>query len=212
MTGLETALSAAIVLCAAVGLLLASRVLEGPEKRRRHFFCYYTNLSNLLVGAFYAARLIPGPHRALLERPGIRYAAVLCILTTFLVYFLVLTRFGRRRGRDRQGLDGKGLANVLLHYAVPGLTLAEWLLSPEGTGLGLRHAVGWLAIPLGYLAFAALRSRTGKPLGKSGSLWPYGFMDRQRLGKARWRRNMLLTAGGLFALGLLFLGAARLLF
>ncbi len=212
MTGLETALSAAIVLCAAVGLLLASRVLEGPEKRRRHFFCYYTNLSNLLAGLYYAARLVPGPHQGLLERPGIRYAAVLCVMTTFLIYFNVLTRFGRRLGRDRQGLDGKGLANILLHYAVPLLTLAEWLLAGEGAGLGLVHAVAWLAVPLAYLAFAAIRSRTGKPLGKSGSLWPYGFMDRQRLGKARWRRNMLLTAGGLFALGLLFLGAARLLF
>ena len=40
MSSIETVFAVLIAVMAAAGLLLASRVLEGPEKRRRQFFVY----------------------------------------------------------------------------------------------------------------------------------------------------------------------------
>ena len=45
----------------------------------------------------------------------------------------------------------------------------------------------------------------------TGSLWPYAFMDRERLGMKKWLRNMALALIGFFLLGLLLVGIAALL-
>lgn len=209
MTGLAQAFAAVIALCSGAGVLLASRVLEGPDKRRRHFFCYYTNLSNALMCVYHVLLLIPGGFRDRLLRPGVRLAMTLCIFVTFLIYFCVLTRFGRHQRKAMEALGTKVLSNTLVHYVTPLLTAAEWLLTADKTGLGLREALLWLLVPLAYLLFALLRSRTGVPLGKSGSLWPYPFLDLERLGPGKWLRNTALVVLVFLALGLGFVGLAR---
>ena len=43
MTGAERVFAILIAVLAGTGLLLASRILEGPDKRRRQMFVYYTS-------------------------------------------------------------------------------------------------------------------------------------------------------------------------
>lgn len=203
--------AALIVLCAGAGLLLASRVLEGPEKRRRDFFCYYTNQSNALILVCHILLLVPGPWDDFLRRPGVQLTVTLCIFVTFLIYFCVLTRFGRHQKRMMAELGTKVLSNALVHYVTPLLTVAEWLLLGDKAGLGLRHTAAWLVLPLGYFLFAVLRARTGRPIGKSGRRWPYGFMDKDSLGARKWWRNILLVMAAFWLLGLGFVGLAAIL-
>ena len=211
MTVPETLFAVTIAVSAAVGLLLVSRVLEGPEKRRKQVFCYYTNLSNTAMLLIHVLLLIPGPARTALRTPLARYMATLCILVTFIIYFFVLTRFGRHSRRDTmESLGTRRVGNVFVHYLVPLLTLLEWLTVADKRGLGLGDALIWLLVPLGYLAFLLLRARTGVVIENTKSLWPYGFMDLDRLGMKKWLVNMALTLAGFFLLALALLGIARL--
>ena len=211
MTVPETLFAVTIAVSAAVGLLLVSRVLEGPEKRRKQVFCYYTNLSNTAMLLIHVLLLIPGPARTALRTPLARYMATLCILVTFIIYFFVLTRFGRHSRRDTmESLGTRRVGNVFVHYLVPLLTLLEWLTVADKRGLGLGDALIWLLVPLGYLAFLLLRARTGVVIENTKSLWPYGFMDLDRLGMKKWLGNMALTLAGFFLLALALLGIARL--
>ena len=211
MSKAEILFAAVIAVCSAVGLLLASRILEGPDKRRRQFFCYYTNLSNALMLLYHALLLLPGGVRAALRAPVPRYLSALCILVTFVIYFFVLTRFGRHTKRDTMhSLGTRRYSNIFVHYLVPLLTELEWLTVADKQGLGLRHALLWLAVPLCYLAFTLVRASTGTVIENTGSLWPYAFMDREALGTRKWLRNIALALLGFFLLGLLLLGIARL--
>ena len=191
MSKLEIIFAAVIAVLSALGLVSASRILEGPDKRRRQFFVYYTNLSNAAMLLTHVLLLIPGPQRERLRSAPGRYITVLCILVTFVIYFFVLTRFGRHPGLNALGV--RRFSNVIVHYLVPGFTAAEWLL-----------------VPLAYLAFLLLRARSGTVIANTGSLWPYGFMDLDDLGPVKWARNLLFTLAGFFALGLLLLGVSAL--
>ena len=136
---------------------------------------------------------------------------VLCILVTFIIYFFVLTRFGRTGEDTLRALGVRRTANFFVHYLVPALTVVEWLTAADRHGLTLADAVLWLLIPLCYLAFCTQRASAGAEIGATGRLWPYPFMDLQRLGLRRWMGNMLLILAGFFALGLFLLGVSRLI-
>ena len=212
MTTPATVFAALIALFSALGLVLASRVLEGPEKRRKQFFCYYTNLSNAVMLLVHVLLLIPGQTRELLLTPAARYLTALCILVTFVIYFFVLTRFGRHSKKDTMAsLGTRRYSNVLVHYLVPLLTELEWLTVANKRGLSIRDAFLWLLVPLAYLLFTVLQARSGVIIENTGSLWPYSFMDREALGTGKWLRNLGLALVGFFLLGLLLLGVAALI-
>ena len=211
MSTAETVFAILISASSAAGLLLVSRILEGPEKRRRQLFVYYTNLSNLAMLVTHVLLLFPGRGRELLRSPAGRYVTTLCILVTFVVYFFVLTHFGRPRSDLLRSLGVRRVSNFLVHYLVPALTVLEWLCVADKRGLGLRDAVLWLAVPLAYFVFLLLRARTGAVITAVGRLWPYGFLDPDILGTRRWLRNLAATLVGFFILGLLLLGIGRVL-
>ena len=209
MTALETIFAWLIAILSALGLLLSFRVTSG--KRRKQFFVYYTNLSNLAMLLVHGLLLIPGRCRALLRTPPARYLAAMCILVTFVIYFFVLTRFGRYAGRDTmRSLGVRRISNALVHYVVPLLCQLEWLTAADKSGLGIRDAALWLLVPLAYFAFLLLRAQTGVIIENAGSLWPYGFMDREALGVRKWARNILGTLALFFLLGLIGVGIAAL--
>ncbi len=209
MSTLETVFAALIAALAAAGLVLVSRVLEGPDRRRRQMFVYYTNLSNGAMLLIHLLLLFPGPIREPLRSPLGRYLTALCILVTFVIYFFVLTRFGRHEKRDTmQSLGTRRYGNALVHYLVPLGVFLEWLTAADKRGLSVVSALWWLLVPLAYLTFLLLRARTGVIIENTGSLWPYAFMDRDRLGWRKWSRNMVLTLLGFFLMGLLLVGIA----
>ena len=180
-----------------------------PEKKciRAGFFVYYTHLSNLLVLAYELALGIGG-RGALrwLGSPGVALSATLCIYVTHLIYALVLIPLAKH-SNDESWLKGRySFANVCVHYIVPGLVAVQWLLWQDKAGRTVWHALLWLVLPVTYFVFVMLRARTGKPIGFSGELYPYPFLDYPRLGVGRF----WLYVGGIlaffFALGCLFVG------
>lgn len=204
--------AAGIFLLGAAGLLLHSTLLETGHIRPG-MFCFYTNLSNLLVLVYeLALAAVPeGAVRRLLTGSGVALSMTLCIYVTHLIYAFVLLPTAHRRD-DESWLKGRfSFGNVCVHFITPGLTVLQWLLWQDKAGVTVGHAVWWLALPLAYFAFAMLRAGTGKPIGRTGQLYPYPFLDYPRLGAGRFWLYATAILTFFFGLGCLFVGIGHLL-
>lgn len=203
----------AIALVTAAGLYKKAWL---PAKKciRAGFFVYYTHLSNLLVLAYQLALGIAGHDPSCgvfrwLSAPVTALSVTLCIYVTHLLYAFVLIPAAKRSG-DADWLRGRySFANLCVHYVTPGLTVLQWLLWQDKTGLTLRHAACWLVLPLAYFAFVMLRARTGQPIGFSQKLYPYPFLDYPRLGAKRFWLYVSAILTFFFLLGCAFVWMAH---
>ena len=82
----------------------------------------------------------------------------------------------------------------------------QWLLFAPKENLSILCAVWWLILPLSYTVFALLRAIGGKPIGHTGLLYPYPFMDLQRLGWGKLLRNAAVLLVLFFLLGCMLIG------
>ncbi|MNL33689.1 hypothetical protein D3C87_1556150 [compost metagenome] len=60
--------------------------------------------------------------------------------------------------------------NTVLHYIMPIVIIADWLLAPPRQPLPLKKAILWLLFPLGYLVYSIIR-------GGIVSWYPYPFIN-----------------------------------
>jgi hypothetical protein len=132
-----------------------------------NFFFYFTDLSNL----FGAAVLLYGGRALLRGRPGVpdlvRGAAVLYLVITGLVYWLLLAGQATAATIAWQ--------NDVVHGVMPTVLILDWLVFPPTARLRLGVAVRWLAFPLLYLAVSLMR-------GPLVGWWPYDFLDPREPG------------------------------
>jgi len=168
------------LLALAVLTAIAYDVAAGPGVSDADYFSYFTVLSNL----FAATLLLYGALRPARERSGmvelLRGAAVVYILTTGIVYLVLLS--------------GKAPAypwvNAILHYLMPVAVTLDWLLDPPRLRLDLaRTVVLWMAFPLLYILYTLVR-------GAIVDWYPYLFVNPHRGG------GYLLVAGDCLAVGI----------
>ncbi len=155
-------------------------VAAGPGVSDADYFSYFTVLSNL----FAAAILLHGALRPARERSGtvemFRGAAVVYILTTGIVYLLLLS--GRAPAYP--------WVNAILHYLMPVAVTLDWLLDPPRVRLDLaRTVVLWMAFPLLYILYTLAR-------GAIVGWYPYFFVNPHRGG------GYLLVIGDCLAVGI----------
>lgn len=146
--------------------------------------CYFTTQSNIFIGILFIA-LTAGTLAQLIKNgsrgevfhiaPWFQLAIVFFIQITFLVFAFLLSGSMFSMGYEI------GISNILLHYLVPLMALADWILfMPHGL-VKFRHAAFWLVYPAAYVAFAFIRAELGAPF-YGGSRFPYFFMDADVLG------------------------------
>lgn len=182
---------------------------------RPGFFVFYTNLSNLLLAVYQLALSVSScaPRCGVfrwLSSSGVALSMTLCIFVTHLIYQWVLVPSAKKSGKALSDIGFSSFGNLCVHYAVPWLTVAQWLLWQDKSGLTAAHAAWWLVLPLAYFAFGMLRGAAGKPIGHTKHRYPYPFMDPQVMGRRFWPVILLLLAA-FFALGCLFVFIGRLL-
>ena len=197
-----------------LGLLLHSQLI--PRGRiRAGMFCFYTNQSNLLLTVYelllFCAGFYPGGGLwAALTDVRVSCAMALCIWVTHLIYQFVLVPYEKRKGLKFADFGGS-FGNLCVHYGTPWLVVMQWVLWGDKSGLTVLSAVWWLVLPLAYFVYAMLRARTGKPIGHTRLLYPYPFMDLEKLGPKRFCRSVAAVLAAFFALGCIFVGLVRLL-
>jgi hypothetical protein len=175
----------ALRVCRALLALLALTaigydVTAGPGVSDGDYFSYFTVLSNL----FAAAMLLHGALRPAHIRSRtvelLRGAAVVYILTTGLVYLLLLS--GRAPAYP--------WVNAILHYLMPVAVTLDWLSDPPRVRLEpARTLVLWMAFPLLYVLYTLAR-------GAVVDWYPYFFVNPHRGG------GYLLVAGDCLAVGI----------
>ena len=196
---LGAVLSALIVVCCLIGLTMHEDFYAGV--RRRDFFVYYTNLSNLLVLVYFAlvAPLLYAKRALRPLIPHAEFALTMSILLTFSVFHLWLmpaVREQLRGVRPSRLLSIVCADNLVVHYIVPLLTLCYWLLcSPGKAALSARDALAWTVVPLGYLLAILVRARLCGVIFGTDSAYPYPFLDIPVLGA----RRVAITCTGLYA-------------
>ncbi len=155
-------------------------VVAGPGVSDGDYFSYFTVLSNL----FAAAMLLHGALRPARSRSRtvelLRGAAVVYILTTGIVYVLLLSGHA----------PSYPWVNAILHYVMPVAVALDWLLDPPRVRLDLtRTVVLWMAFPLTYIVYTLAR-------GAIVNWYPYLFVNPHRDG------GYLLVAGDCLGVGI----------
>jgi hypothetical protein len=167
------------------GASLAGRIIR--------VLSFFTILSNLLSGLVCAQLAVRPDRDGPVWRP-LRLAALVGITVTGIVYSTVLAAIHQPDGA------AEVTVNTIVHYVVPVMMVAGWLLFGPRPRAG-RRVIGWsLLFPAGWLAYTLVR----------GAIWgwyPYPFVDVTTHGYARVVVNALLVTvvlgvvAGLFALG-----------
>jgi hypothetical protein len=78
-----------------------------------------------------------------------------------------------RSGRDLAPLDMWRGAAALVHYLMPVVVVADWILAPPRRRIRFGRALLWLVYPVGYLVYSLVR-------GALVGWYPYPFLDPTR--------------------------------
>lgn len=178
-----------ILVVSGVNVLVADdgSTAAAPERVLR-FFSYFTVQSNIVAMATGAA-LVRNRDRDGTGWRVARFAAILGMAVTFVVYIVVL----------RPLLDLEGLAwstDVLFHYVAPVLTVAGWLVLGPWGRVDVRVLGLVIVWPVAYFVYTQL-------LGAATGWYPYPFLDAADHGFGR----VGLNAGAITVL-VLVIGAA----
>ncbi len=155
-------------------------VTAGPGVSDGDYFSYFTVLSNLFAAAMLLhGALRPAPTRSRTVEL-LRGAAVVYILTTGIVYLLLLSGHA----------PAYPWVNAILHYLMPVAVTLDWLSDPPSVRLDpARTIVIWMAFPLLYVLYTLAR-------GAIVDWYPYFFVNPHRSG------GYLLVAGDCLAVGI----------
>lgn len=197
-----------------LGGLYFHSTLPVTGRIRPGFFVFYTNLSNLLLAVYQLTLGVSGhdPQCGVfrwLSSAGVALSMTLCIFVTHLIYQWVLVPSAKKGGKALSDIGFSSFGNLCVHYAVPWLTVVQWLLWQDKSGLTIGRAAWWLVLPLAYFAFVMLRARTGQPIGFSQKLYPYPFLDYPRLGAKRFWLYVSAILTFFFLLGCAFVWLAH---
>ena len=181
----------ALAILLAIGYQVAHESAK-PGFSPADYFSYFTELSNLFAAGVLLFASLSGRARASALFQSLRGAAVLYMLTTGIVYAVLLSGHS----------VSLPWVNAIVHRVMPVVLVFDWLADPPIAPPSLRQARWWLAFPVGYLLYTLLR-------GPTVHWYPYPFLDpRLSGGYPRVLANGVGIAIGQILMGLLILWSA----
>jgi hypothetical protein len=182
----ETLLRACRALLAVAGIVaVVYQAVHPGALSTTDYFSYFTVLSNVFAAAVFFLGAVRPAHARTRTTEMLRGAAVVYILTTGIVYAVLLS------GHP----VAYPWANDIVHRIVPVAMALDWLLDPPRHELSFSRTAAWICFPLVYVAYTLVR-------GAIVNWYPYFFVDPHRHG------GYLLVAGDCVAVGAGILGLA----
>ncbi|MBJ7984099.1 MULTISPECIES: Pr6Pr family membrane protein [Bacillus] len=130
-----------------------------------NFFSFFTIESNILVAVILLLSSLVTATFGRSEQFGVlRGAATVYILTTGLIYFLLL------RGLEESLQTAIPWVNTVLHYIMPLAMILDWVKNPPTKAVTWKQAASWLVFPLLYVVYSLIR-------GPFVNWYPYPFLD-----------------------------------
>lgn len=156
---------------------------------------YFTILTNILVALTMTCVAFGGWPGGQNASDAVLAAVTLYIAIVGVVYHILLSKL-----YDLSGLWK--VADTLLHYVSPALTLLFWLIfAPKGR-LRFRDAFYWMLYPLAYCAYALVR-------GHHTGWYPYPFLNVTELGLERVLMNSAAMSAGVLVIALALIAICR---
>lgn len=154
-----------------------------------NFFSYFTIESNILL----AGALLTGAF-ALAARSKSKYIDYFRGATTFYMIVVGVIFSLLLSGYDE--LTAVPWDNTVLHYIMPIIALADWLIDPPKSPIRFKKAVWWLLFPLVYLVYSLVR-------GAIVGWYPYPFLNLETNGFG----GVSIIAAGIFIFGVVLIYA-----
>jgi hypothetical protein len=134
-----------------------------------NFFSYFTNLSNIFAGFVLvaSAMYLAGSRKPSATDDLVRGAVTMYMVITGVVYSLLLS--GYELGHLLPWV------NIVLHYIMPIVVLADWLCQPQRTKITAKQGLWWLVFPMLYLVYSLIR-------GPIAHWYPYPFLNPDKTG------------------------------
>jgi hypothetical protein len=160
------------------------------------YFGYFTILTNLFVALVATAGLADGraPWMKTLAKRTWAGCATASIVFVCASYHFLLREIWSPQGLQR-------LADIDLHYAVPGLALLHWTLS-RGPRLRASAPLFWCIYPAAYFGYALIRGAWLKS-------YPYPFIDVTELGYTQVAIHAIILLAAFVLFGYLVWGIDR---
>lgn len=138
---------------------------------------YFTILSNILVVIFFIFLIIN--YNKNKDYFHLKGSVTMSITVTFLIFHFLLrpTMFDM----VESGYSVDSIENILLHYVVPLMTIFDYLIFDTKGRYNKFDPFIWLTIPFTYFIVMTINGLFGYTF-KSGSHYPYFFMDYDKLG------------------------------
>jgi hypothetical protein len=156
-------IAAAVLILAAVGTQLHKQIDRSGSIV--NFVSFFTIESNLLASVVFLLCGLAALRGDSIGRYAmVRGAAATYMVTTGITYTLLL------RGLEDSLNTTLPWVNTVLHYLMPAVVLADWLLLPPERGIDARRAMWWLVFPLAYAVYSLVR-------GPSADFYPYPFIN-----------------------------------
>lgn len=198
---LSVLLKALTALAGLTGLIIQFGIFEG--KMNFPMFNYFTVLSNLFAVVYFIlaiAWLLKKDRKSeeTTAFPAVKGMATVAVtLTMLVVHFMLGPMFVNASGAF-------GLSLTLLHYVLPLMTIADWLLFDQKGQMKAYFPFVWLIAPFFYLVYAMIASQIGDGIGfLNKTRYPYPFLDIDKLGIPTVTITVLCMSLGLVALGYL---------
>jgi hypothetical protein len=172
-------------------LMMQNRSTSIPETIVR-FFSFFTILTNILVGSFFAARSLG---TVVTCQPGNLTAITVYIFIVGVVYQVLLRHLWQPSGLQF-------VVDELLHSAVPLLTLLFWYFWENKRTLRYSQVTSWLIYPMAYLIVILVR-------GHFSGFYPYPFVDVIQIGLSKTLLNIGLLVITFIGIGCLFIAIGK---
>ncbi|HMH69821.1 MAG TPA: Pr6Pr family membrane protein [Candidatus Saccharimonadales bacterium] len=155
-----------------LGLLATAAIvvqlLDSIEKGRSliNFFSFFTIESNILAAIML---LVLGAYEIIARTPSkqfafLRGAITLYMTMTGIIYAMLLS------GNEVSLQTTIPWVNIVLHYVMPAVILADWLIFPPKEYILFKRAALWFAFPALYLVYSLIR-------GGFTQWYPYPFIN-----------------------------------
>lgn len=190
---------------ALIGLLADFGAFGGGISTRP--FVYYTSLSNMLCSAFMVISLIRNLKHGEMERwPLCKFMFVVMILLTAIVYNLLLNSYSSVIAYFA------AYKNALYHLILPVMFVLDWLFFYKRGTAKPSYPLLALTIPFAYVIYILIRAFVVRSAGLTVSiLYPYFFLNVDRLGWPGFLLWMGILLAMLLMLGYVLYGLDRLL-
>ena len=193
-----------------IGIVASLGIFDDIKNLRWDFYVHFTNLSNYLCIGILFAELIQTAKKKedsyVTVTPFIKFIGVLAIMLTFLVFNFLLA--GQP---DRDPQANWRISSISFHVILPIMYVLDWLLFYEHKKLRWFHPLASVIFPLLYVVFVFIRAAIVNFNSEVPYLYPYFFLNLDKLGVAGVGKWIVILFIGFITLGYIFYGIDKII-